>query len=149
MRPRFDRLFNHALERTRGDQRSQQQQAADQRGQLDGLLSGAEFSDRPSPATSSPATDWIAANAAEVDRSTYLPVVNGRTLRQLSSGGMKTTTNVAYYLANVAMAVRDRQILTPSFMMLDSIRKASGAERDDLVRAEHIYSYPANTPRQP
>jgi hypothetical protein len=33
------------------------------------------------------------------------------------------------------------EILTPSFMMLDSIRKASGAERDDVVRAEHIYSY--------
>jgi hypothetical protein len=82
---------------------------------------------------------WL--ESAEVDRSTYLPVVNGRTLKQLSSGGMKTTTNVAYYLANLAMAVRDRQILTPSFMMLDSIRKASGAERDDLARAEHIYSY--------
>ena len=54
---------------------------------------------------------------------------------------MKTTTNVAYYLATLVMAIRDRQILTPSFMMLDSIRKASGAERDDLARAEHIYSY--------
>jgi hypothetical protein len=82
---------------------------------------------------------WL--ESAEVDRSTYLPVVNGRTLKQISSGGMKTTTNVAYYLANLAMAVRDRAILTPSFMMLDSIRKASGAERDDVVRAEHIYSY--------
>lgn len=82
---------------------------------------------------------WL--ESAEVNRSTYLPVVNGRTLKQLSSGGMKTTTNVAYYLANLAMAVRDRAILTPSFMMLDSIRKASGAERDDVVRAEHIYSY--------
>jgi len=82
---------------------------------------------------------WL--ESAEVDRSTYLPVVNGRSLKRLSSGGMKTTTNVAYYLANLAMAVRDRQILTPSFMMLDSIRKASGAERGDLARAEHIYSY--------
>lgn len=82
---------------------------------------------------------WL--ESAEVDRSTYLPVVNGRTLRQLSSGGMKTTTNVAYYLANLAMAIRDREILTPSFMMLDSIRKASGAERHDVARAEHIYSY--------
>ncbi len=82
---------------------------------------------------------WL--ESAEVDRLSYLPVVNGRTLKQLSSGGMKTTTNVAYYLANLAMAIRDRDLLSPSFMMLDSIRKASGAERDDVARAEHIYSY--------
>jgi rubrerythrin len=78
---------------------------------------------------------------AEVDRTTYLPRVNGVGLKGLSSGGMKTTTNVAYYLANLVTALRDRAILTPSFLMLDSIRKDSGSEGRDLVRAEHIYSY--------
>jgi hypothetical protein len=82
---------------------------------------------------------WL--ESAEVDRSTYLPRVNGVSLKALSSGGMKTTTNVAYYLANLATALRDREILTPSFLMLDSIRKDSGSEGRDLVRAEHIYSY--------
>jgi predicted nucleic acid-binding Zn-ribbon protein len=82
---------------------------------------------------------WL--ETAEVDRNTYLPRVNGVSLKALSSGGMKTTTNVAYYLANLATALRDREILTPSFLMLDSIRKDSGSEGRDLVRAEHIYSY--------
>ena len=82
---------------------------------------------------------WL--KTAEVDRSTYLPRVNGVSLKALSSGGMKTTTNVAYYLANLVTALRDREILTPSFLILDSIRKDSGSEGRDLVRAEHIYKY--------
>ena len=76
---------------------------------------------------------WIAAPTCRASTAV--------SLKALSSGGMKTTTNVAYYLANLVIALRDREILTPSFMMLDSIRKDSGSERDDLVRAEHIYSY--------
>lgn len=82
---------------------------------------------------------WL--ETAEVDRTTYLPRVNHRSLTELSSGGMKTTTNVAYYLANMVTALRDSGILTPSFLMLDSIRKASGRETRDLARAEHIYAY--------
>jgi hypothetical protein len=82
---------------------------------------------------------WL--KTAEVDRSSYLPRVNGVSLKALSSGGMKTTTNVAYYLANLVTALRDREILTPSFLILDSIRKDSGSEGRDLVRAEHIYKY--------
>lgn len=82
---------------------------------------------------------WL--ETAEVDRTTYLPRVNNRSLTELSSGGMKTTTNVAYYLANMVTALRDSGILTPRFLMLDSIRKASGRETRDLARAEHIYAY--------
>jgi predicted nucleic acid-binding Zn-ribbon protein len=82
---------------------------------------------------------WL--EKAEVDRTTYLPRVNDVSLRGLSSGGMKTTTNVAYYLANLVTALRDREILTPTLLMLDSIRKDSGSEGRDLVRAEHIYGY--------
>jgi hypothetical protein len=82
---------------------------------------------------------WL--ETAEVDRATYLPRVNGVSLKALSSGGMKTTTNVAYYLANLVTALREREILTPSFLMLDSIRKDSGSEGRDLVRAEQIYTY--------
>jgi hypothetical protein len=82
---------------------------------------------------------WL--KTAEVDRETYLPRVNGRSLRELSSGGMKATTNVAYYLAILVIAQRDRDVLTPSFLMLDSIRKDYGAGEKDLARAERIYSY--------
>jgi len=82
---------------------------------------------------------WL--QSAEVDQQTYLPVVNGRSLRDLSSGGMKTTTNVAYYLAVFVTALRDQEILLPSFLMLDSIRKASGTGKEDLARSERIYAY--------
>ncbi len=82
---------------------------------------------------------WL--ESAEVDPKTYLPVVNGRNLRALSSGGMKTTTNVAYYLAVFLTALRDQGVLLPSFLMLDSIRKASGTEKEDLARSERIYAY--------
>lgn len=78
---------------------------------------------------------------AEVARNTYLPLVNGLSLRNLSSGGMKTTTNVAYYLAVFVTGLRDREVLTPSFLMLDSIRKDSGSGFQDLARSDRIYSY--------
>ena len=32
-------------------------------------------------------------------------------------------------------------MLTPTFLMLDSFRKASGGEEQDVARAEHIYRY--------
>lgn len=82
---------------------------------------------------------WL--KEAEVDLRTYLPLVNGLSLRELSSGGMKTTTNVAYYLAVSVTGLRDREVLTPNFLMLDSIRKASGAGKQDLARSDRIYTY--------
>jgi hypothetical protein len=82
---------------------------------------------------------WL--ETAEVDRDTYLPRVNGRSLRDLSSGGMKATANVAYYMAILVTALRDREVLTPRFLMLDSIRKDYGGGEKDLARAERIYDY--------
>lgn len=82
---------------------------------------------------------WL--KTAEVDPKTYLPLVNGLSLRKLSSGGMKTTTNVAYYLAVFVTGLRDGDTLTPSFLMLDSIRKDSGSGVQDLARSDRIYSY--------
>jgi AAA domain len=82
---------------------------------------------------------WL--KSAEVDRNTYLPLVNGLSLRKLSSGGMKTTTNVAYYLGVFITGLRDSATLTPRFLMLDSIRKDSGANEEDLARSDRIYSF--------
>lgn len=82
---------------------------------------------------------WL--ETAEVDPVTYLPRVNGRGLRDLSSGGMKATTNVAYYMAFLVTAMRDRDILMPNFLMLDSIRKDYGGGEKDLARSERIYDY--------
>ncbi len=82
---------------------------------------------------------WL--QTAEIDQNTYLPLVNGLSLRRLSSGGMKTTTNVAYYLAVFINGLRDADTFTPSLLMLDSIRKDSGSENEDLARSDRIYSY--------
>ncbi len=82
---------------------------------------------------------WL--ETAEVDRKTYLPLVNGLGLKRISSGGMKTTTNVAYYLAVFVTGLRESDTLTPSFLMLDSIRKDSGSGAEDLARSDRIYSY--------
>jgi len=82
---------------------------------------------------------WL--QKAEVDPGSYLPLVNGLSLRKLSSGGMKTTTNIAYYLAVFVIGLRDRAISTPNFLMLDSIRKDSGSGNQDLARSDRIYSY--------
>lgn len=82
---------------------------------------------------------WL--ETAEVDPVTYLPKVNGRGLRDLSSGGMKATTNVAYYMALLVTALRDRDILMPNFLLLDSIRKDYGGGEKDLARSERIYDY--------
>jgi len=82
---------------------------------------------------------WL--ETAEVDRKTYLPLVNGLGLKAISSGGMKTTTNVAYYLAVFGLGLRDSEVLTPSFLMLDSIRKDSGSGVQDLARSDRIYAY--------
>lgn len=82
---------------------------------------------------------WL--ETAEVDPVTYLPKVNGRSLRDLSSGGMKATTNVAYYMGLLVTAMRDRDILMPNFLMLDSVRKDYGGGEKDLARSERIYDY--------
>jgi hypothetical protein len=66
---------------------------------------------------------WL--KTAEVSQDTYLPLVNGRSLRQLSSGGMKASTNIAYYLAFFVTSLRDPALLGPSFLMLDGIARTS------------------------
>lgn len=38
-------------------------------------------------------------------------------------------------------ALRDREILTPSFLILDGFRKDYGGDEKDLARAERIYEY--------
>jgi hypothetical protein len=54
---------------------------------------------------------------------------------------MKATTNVAYHLAILVTARRDREILTPNFLILDGFRKDMGGDEKDLARADRIYEY--------
>jgi len=41
---------------------------------------------------------------------------------------MKATTNVAYYLAILVTALRDRENLTPNFLILDGFHKDMGRD---------------------
>ena len=42
---------------------------------------------------------------AGINRDNYLPIVNGRSFSQLSSGGLKVLTNVAHALAHHESAI--------------------------------------------
>lgn len=78
---------------------------------------------------------------AEIEPRDYLPRVDGLGLKALSSGGMKATVNLAYYLSNLIFAIRDPAVLTPRFMMIDGLRKDFGAGAEDLARARRIYRF--------
>lgn len=77
--------------------------------------------------------------SAAIDAKTYLPVVNGGSLQELSSGGMKTLVNVAYYLANLTYALANQDSRLPPFMMIDSPRKNFGSGTADREHAGLIY----------
>lgn len=83
---------------------------------------------------------WFEGLAA-IDESTYLPIVDGQTLNELSSGGMKATVNLAYYLSNLVFSLRDRSSHMPRFLMIDGLRKDFGAGEQDLARADSIYRF--------
>jgi len=77
--------------------------------------------------------------SARIDHESYLPVVNGGSLQELSSGGMKTMVNVAYYLANLTYAIANVDSRLPRFMIIDSPRKNFGSGTADREHAAKIY----------
>ncbi len=83
---------------------------------------------------------WFGGKA-EIDADTYLPMVDDQSLDELSSGGMKATVNLAYYLSNLVFALREPDAVMPRFLMIDGLRKDFGSGREDLARAEHIYEF--------
>jgi hypothetical protein len=56
----------------------------------------------------------------------------------LSSGGMKTIVNIAYFLANLTWSLRDPTALLPRLLITDSPRKDHGAGAEDLRGAGRI-----------
>lgn len=63
--------------------------------------------------------------SARIDENTYLPLLNGQPFRQVSrAGGIITATQVAYWVALVTTAIRLRDTLMPTFLMIDSPRLA-------------------------
>jgi archaellum component FlaC len=79
---------------------------------------------------------------SEVDRKTYLPMVGGKRLEDLSSGGMKTLVNDAYFLAGFSYALRaPSETLLPSLMLIDTPRKNFGSNPDDSHASERVYRW--------
>jgi DNA repair exonuclease SbcCD ATPase subunit len=68
---------------------------------------------------------------ASIHQTNYLPLLNGKPFRQFSrGGGIVTATQVAYWTALLAVALREREVPYPTFLLLDSPRLALNEEQD-------------------
>ncbi|MBW0118659.1 AAA family ATPase [Pseudonocardia abyssalis] len=60
---------------------------------------------------------------ARMDRNTYLPLLNGTPYKRVSpAGGIRTATQVAYWLTLMTVALRRRDTEYPAFLLIDSPR---------------------------
>lgn len=75
---------------------------------------------------------------AGVNRTTYLPVLNGRRFEELSSGGLKVLTNLTFALAHHVAAIRLGQSL-PGILLIDSLTKNAGTNDYDWTRVEALF----------
>jgi hypothetical protein len=80
---------------------------------------------------------WL--ETASVDLQTYLPVVNGRSFEELSSGGMKTLVNDAYHIAALRYALAYADSLLPLLQVIDSPRKNLGSGPEDRALSSNLY----------
>lgn len=78
---------------------------------------------------------------AYIDRSTYLPMVNGVSMEKLLSGGMKMMTNVAYHLALLTYGLSSRATQIPNLLIIDSPRKNLGSTEQDQAHAQKFYRW--------
>jgi uncharacterized protein YoxC len=79
---------------------------------------------------------------SHIDAATYLPMVGGKRLEELSSGGMKTLVNNAYFLAGLTYALRaGSETHLPRFMIIDTPRKNFGSDPEDRRAADRIYRW--------
>ncbi|WP_330236474.1 AAA family ATPase [Streptomyces sp. NBC_00566] len=77
--------------------------------------------------------------SADIDRDTYLPVVNNEQFDDLSVGGArKTIVNLAYHLANLQYAL-ESDLAYPGLLIVDSPRKNVGQTAEDSAVAEEVY----------
>jgi hypothetical protein len=68
---------------------------------------------------------------ASIHETNYLPLLNGKPFRQFSrGGGIVTATQVAYWTALIAVALRERDVPYPTFLLIDSPRLALNEEQD-------------------
>ncbi|MFE7961613.1 AAA family ATPase [Streptomyces cellulosae] len=77
--------------------------------------------------------------SADIDRETYMPVVNGGQFDELSVGGArKTIVNLAYHLANLQYAL-ENDLAYPGLLIVDSPRKNIGQTAEDSAVANEVY----------
>ena len=75
---------------------------------------------------------------AGIDGANYMPIVNGRSFSQLSSGGLKLLTNVAHAVAHHQTAL-NLDLRLPGLLMLDGIGKNVGHDEYDASRVEAVF----------
>jgi hypothetical protein len=75
---------------------------------------------------------------ATINRDNFLPIVNGRTFGQLSSGGLRTLTNLAHAIAHHRAAI-ELDLPLPAFLMIDAIQKNVGRDEYDTQRVESVF----------
>lgn len=63
---------------------------------------------------------------AEIDKKSYLPIVDGTRFDRISTGGIRTALVVAYWVTLLATALRDPAIQMPALVIIDSPRKSIG-----------------------
>ena len=69
-------------------------------------------------------------------------MVGGKRLEELSSGGMKTLINDAYFLAGLTYALRaPAETRLPPLILIDTPRKNFGSDVDDASAAVRIYNW--------
>ncbi len=58
---------------------------------------------------------------ATIDRKSYLPILNGKSFQKFSPvGGMRTATQVAYWITLMNVSLRRRDTHFPAFLLMDS-----------------------------
>ncbi|MFE3117515.1 AAA family ATPase [Streptomyces niveus] len=74
---------------------------------------------------------------ATIHRTNYLPVLNGKIFSEFMppGGGMMTATQLAYWTSLLAVALRDREVPYPAFLLIDAPRLALNTPDDDLAAA--------------
>lgn len=74
--------------------------------------------------------------SAKISRSTYLPMLNGASFTKFSpaGGGIRTATQVAYWISLMTVALRRGDTFYPAFMLIDSPRTSLNSS-EGLARA--------------
>ena len=80
------------------------------------------------------------ARSASIDKSTYLPLIDGEKFDTIAvAGGTKTVVSVAYHLTLLGFALSHGDTLLPQILIMDTPRKNLGANPNDRDMGERIY----------